>query len=569
MTDFKSLKEIQSIHVEIIGKDYLPLHRSNYNILAGNGGVGKSLIALKSLVHFLIEKPNEKALAIFSEDTKTQILERLAEITRTLNISVDEVINRTFFKTLDNDDDRVFVSKERGVIVENSEYILQFKQNLKIHKVGYIILDPLERFHNGLSENDESEMKYLVTNIFQKIAVETATAILVLHHTSKGDKSGARGSGVIVNKGRVAYNIRKNMVHDKSINMDVVVEGWESSVLLSTIKDNHYVARWCKIIQEDNGKLELPVAKEIRTDYKDVNGYMTGSTITPSYEATYQVEETPLNTNPLLTLSHTMAKDDFGATKGFKVTQIALNDLLDFISDVNVHYSPAQWIDGYRKGENYISGEDCIVFDIDDGMSLSQAKEIFSNYIGLIITTKSHQKDKNGVICDRFRVIIPYKNKMNLDADLVRDTKILIYKAFSADEQVANLACKFRGSPMDAEFIYLNGTQSFDWESYYMKARNARDKKKAETEARRIQGVDFSDLDDDKKIKAMTTKFHTVYSDGNRNNAVADIVLFGKSMSMDSRTIITVVDGLVRASGNPIGDKELNTVFKYHLGCTA
>lgn len=264
INDFKRINEIENINVEIVGKDYIPVHRGNYNILSGAGGVGKSLIALKMLIHFLEEKPNEQAVAIFSEDTRTQIEERVASIVKYMRITSEEVFKRTFFKTLDNDDGRVFAMKDGRNCIEDYEYFSSFVVNARIHKIGFIILDPLERFHTGLSENDEGDMKFLVTSIFQRLAKETGTAIVVLHHTAKGDKSGARGSGVITNKGRVAYNVRRNTVTDKDSGLEVNRDGWETSVLLTTIKDNHYVSRYCNAINLFDGKLELPISIEPR-----------------------------------------------------------------------------------------------------------------------------------------------------------------------------------------------------------------------------------------------------------------------------------------------------------------
>ena len=65
--------------------------------------------------------------------------------------------------------------------------------------------------------------------------------------------------------------------------------------------------------------------------------------------------------------------------------------------------------DGHRKKEYVIPGQNLIAFDIDEGMTVQQAQQILSPYIYIIYTTKSHQKDKNGIICDRFRIIIPTK----------------------------------------------------------------------------------------------------------------------------------------------------------------
>ncbi len=261
--NFKRLSEIKNIKVEIIGKGYIPTHRGNYNILAGNGGVGKSLIALKMLVDFLVEKPKEQAYAFFSEDTRKEIESRLDFIVRGSSITVDEVLKRTFFVTLDNDHGKVFAFMDGRSPVSNMEYFTDFVNGMVTYNIGFVILDPLERFHTGLSENDEGHMKFLVTSIFQKIGVITGASVLVLHHTSKGDLGGARGSGVITNKGRVAYNVRKNMVFDKESGITTIRDGWQTSVIISTIKDNHFVAKWCDPISKEDGRLDLPIKKHI------------------------------------------------------------------------------------------------------------------------------------------------------------------------------------------------------------------------------------------------------------------------------------------------------------------
>ncbi len=253
------LTDIEGIKTEVIIKDYIPVHKGNYNILTGAGGVGKSQVSLKMLTHFLQSNPDETAVCIFTEDTKDVIIDRLDSITRHMRITTAEVVERSFFKTLDNHDGKVFVSKIQRQNILDTDYLQKFILNAKERKVGFIILDPLEAFHNGLNENDAEDMKFLVVEAFQRLGVEIGASVLVLHHTSKGDTGGSRGSGVITNKGRVAYNIRKLMEADKDLGIDVVKKGWEKSVLLSTIKDNHFIARFCNIMSSQNGKLDLPV----------------------------------------------------------------------------------------------------------------------------------------------------------------------------------------------------------------------------------------------------------------------------------------------------------------------
>lgn len=53
-----------------------------------------------------------------------------------------------------------------------------------------------------------------------------------------------------------------------------------------------------------------------------------------------------------------------------------------------------------------LSRIDLLVLDVDDGCTLDQAKEKFKEFKHIIATSKSHQKEKNGVICDRFRVVL-------------------------------------------------------------------------------------------------------------------------------------------------------------------
>ena len=65
--------------------------------------------------------------------------------------------------------------------------------------------------------------------------------------------------------------------------------------------------------------------------------------------------------------------------------------------------------DGHRKKEYVIPGQNVIAWDLDEGMTLEEAKARLSGYVYIIYTTKSHQKDKNGIICDRFRILMPTK----------------------------------------------------------------------------------------------------------------------------------------------------------------
>lgn len=96
---------------------------------------------------------------------------------------------------------------------------------------------------------------------------------------------------------------------------------------------------------------------------------------------------------------------------------ILWKDMHRVVSNPDICYSAHCFKDGYRNKENTIQGFDLLMLDVDDGTPLEIAKVILEDYTYLIATTKSHQKEKNGVVCDRYRILIPMKNRLELDTE--------------------------------------------------------------------------------------------------------------------------------------------------------
>ncbi len=82
-------------------------------------------------------------------------------------------------------------------------------------------------------------------------------------------------------------------------------------------------------------------------------------------------------------------------------------------------WSPILWKDGQRKGDQFLFS-DFLVLDYDEGLSIKDAISMFKDDLGakfILGTTKSHQKEKNGKPpCDRFRVIIPWHERLSVSA---------------------------------------------------------------------------------------------------------------------------------------------------------
>lgn len=93
----------------------------------------------------------------------------------------------------------------------------------------------------------------------------------------------------------------------------------------------------------------------------------------------------------------------------FRPVDVAENELADFITKNN--YSTAVFKDGYRTNDNFISTE-CIALDFDHGLSIEAAEDQFAKYKHIIGPTRNHRVEKNGVVADRFRVLLFLKDKI-------------------------------------------------------------------------------------------------------------------------------------------------------------
>lgn len=95
----------------------------------------------------------------------------------------------------------------------------------------------------------------------------------------------------------------------------------------------------------------------------------------------------------------------------YKNKNIKFEQLHRMVSSDYRQYSPFLFKDGTKKSENWNNeNQNILILDIDDGLTIDKAKEIFKGFKYFICTTKSHQKEKKGLVCDRFRIILPIIN---------------------------------------------------------------------------------------------------------------------------------------------------------------
>lgn len=107
---------------------------------------------------------------------------------------------------------------------------------------------------------------------------------------------------------------------------------------------------------------------------------------------------------------------------------------------INNEWSPSTF-KGTRRKSNFLQTE-LMVLDVDSGPTIEEAKIKFQKYKYIIAPTRNHQKEKNGTICDRYRVIlflqVPITNNNIYDA-----TWRSIYKKFNFIDKACKDSSRF------------------------------------------------------------------------------------------------------------------------------
>lgn len=122
-------------------------------------------------------------------------------------------------------------------------------------------------------------------------------------------------------------------------------------------------------------------------------------------------------------------------------------------------YSATNFHEG-KRSNNFAIGVSSIILDFDDGLTLNSAKKLFEEYIALIITTKSHLKNKNGLVSDRFRVILPL-NYSIIDTNYYMSIMAKIVRFFKSDKACTD-AARYYYPNKDQITYYSKGTKFFN-----------------------------------------------------------------------------------------------------------
>lgn len=108
-------------------------------------------------------------------------------------------------------------------------------------------------------------------------------------------------------------------------------------------------------------------------------------------------------------------------------------------------WSPIIWRNGERKKDNFVAAN-LLVLDFDNGLLTTD--DMFPKFIMykyLVAPTKSHLKEKNGVVCERFRLIAKLDRTI-YSAQEYTDITRMWAQVFSADEAATDAARAYQPS---------------------------------------------------------------------------------------------------------------------------
>jgi len=184
----------------------------------------------------------------------------------------------------------------------------------------------------------------------------------------------------------------------------------------------------------------------------------------------YTIE--PLPETNLDHLIFSLSTDDRGAKAiAFNPVELEWNDIEYLVKSNKVesfttsHYKESNHTGdyGHRKAEYAIQGQNVIAFDIDSGLTIEKARELFSSFTYCLYTTKSHQTEK-GDYCDRFRIILPTKHKFYVTPEqhkeMIKNAEMVLGLK-SNDIQTRNVS-RLWFTNQNADEVIINDGELFD-----------------------------------------------------------------------------------------------------------
>ncbi len=456
-----TLDKIKRIPQVFLLKDFLPMPAHTVGMVASSGGMGKTFASIQIASKF-VDETKRDALIWLSEDEEAVVGFRFDAIADEFGLKKETQSKIHYVKTAPVQ----FAKKDQGLFRADYEALAGIRTDCIKNNIGLVVIDPLLAFYGG-DENDNSQARVFM-QAFLEWAKTDHINILFVHHSKKSD-GGTRGAGAFVDSCRFVYEF-----HYPKNGEEIDFEKKDKGIReVRLVKDNHNAFYWFSALNNGEGQGDMKVLpaqkKQIPVNYQDLEGRYVSK---PVEIHEYKMDMPMITEQPDEVHISLADHNDEKNPKGFEKKAVHWNELVDVMS-MGRAYSPSFFTGGHRKSTNYTGGNDLVFLDIDEGMTLDQAKKAFSGLKSIIVTTKSHRKEKRGIVADRFRVVLKLSESINLPADEYRIAMQSIFDFFGsvADRSTKDPARFFYSSPVECEVWYSAGDKLFNWKEVYDKAK--------------------------------------------------------------------------------------------------
>ena len=207
-------------------------------LLGGDGGTGKSLVALQLAVAVAtggawlgLPVTSGRALYISAEDDHDELHRRLADIVRADGAALGELDNLTI-RSLAGEDALLAMLDRSGGVLLASALFHEVDKRIRDDAPAIVVLDTLADLFPG-NENDRAQARQFI-GLLRGLAIRHECAVVMLAHPSLSGLNSGSGTS-----GSTGWN---NSVRSRLYLSRVIQEGYEpdsDARILSTMKSNY------------------------------------------------------------------------------------------------------------------------------------------------------------------------------------------------------------------------------------------------------------------------------------------------------------------------------------------
>ena len=211
---------------------------------------------------------------------------------------------------------------------------------------------------------------------------------------------------------------------------------------------------------------------------------------------------------------------------------------------------------GYRKKDNFISGQNLIAFDVDEGMDIKEAQDLLEQYQYIIYTTKSHNIEKNGIVSERYRILIPTKTEFYVTIEQHKE----LYENLSKVLGLSTYDIATRNATR-LWFTNPNATIIVKRDGDLLDVRCCLPDTEKEEKIKYVSKEEIDEVSKDRRIQGMIRYTLQNAVIGNRNNALYRLFAFVRDIS-NKETATGVVLSTNKMLSEPLKDNEIKQIVR-------